>query len=204
MTKLLVTLALVSLICGAWGQDNAQDQLVSVLQRIDYLQGRFSQRQYAEDGSLLAESAGHFRLLRPGYFGWQIETPDSQLIIADPHYLWHHDQDLETVTRRPVTASGELSPLQILGGDENLLRNRFEIEQLAGNRFSLVPDTGNPGFSRLVLILDGDTVVGMEIIDSLDQRIDITFENLDRTTALTPADFAFTVPDGVDLFYYDE
>ena len=44
----------------------------------------------------------------------------------------------------------------------------------------------------------------MEILDKLNQRVVIAFDQLDASAALTPADFAFQPPDGADLFYYDE
>ena len=98
------------------------DALLEELRAMQHLQGDFTQRQYTREDALLVESSGRFRLLRPGYFSWEITAPDSQLIVADPQYLWHHDRDLETVTRRPVTNSAQMSPLQVLGGDEVVLR----------------------------------------------------------------------------------
>ena len=46
---------------------------------IKHLQGSFSQQQYGQDNLLLAESSGKFRLLRPGYFSWEILSPDNAI-----------------------------------------------------------------------------------------------------------------------------
>jgi len=183
---------------------SAIDELLSALEEIQQLQGSFEQRQYGENDVLLVQSSGTFRLLRPGYFAWEILAPDSQLIIASPEYVWHHDRDLETVTRRPVNDSAQMSPLQVLGGDETVLREKFSVQRAGAAAYSLVPKSGDVGFKRLTLRLDGASIEGMEILDNLNQRVVIDFDQLDATTGLSSADFAFSPPDGVDLFYYDE
>lgn len=180
------------------------DELIVALAPVKQLQGSFTQRQYGQDNQLLTESSGRFRLLRPGYFAWEIQSPDQQLIIAGPEFIWHHDLDLETVTRRPVTTNAEMTPLQILGGDEDALRQEFDVVRKAQGTFLLTPRSSEVGFKQLTLYLDKAQLTGMEIQDNLDQNVVIKFTDLDSASALTSADFAFTPPPGVDLFYYDE
>lgn len=174
------------------------------LQAIDSLMGSFKQQQYDEKGKLLLESSGEFRLLRPDYFAWEVRDPERQLVIADEQFLWHFDQELETVTRRPVGGREEMSPLEVLGGDEELLRTRFEVTHGAEGAFTLRPLDIDPGFRQLQLIFEGEELSGMEIVDKLNQKVVISFSRLDSTTTLDTSDFAFTPPEGVDIFYYDE
>jgi outer membrane lipoprotein carrier protein len=206
MTRLLIIAALgLCLAAGVVrGAGNAVDELVERLSGIRQMQGSFIQRQYGVDDTLLAESRGTFRLLRPGYFAWDIASPDSQLIIADPTYLWHYDRDLETVTRRPVAGREEMSPLQVLGGDEGILRDRFQVRMAGEGAFTLTPSAGDPGFRQLTLQFEGSVVSAMDIMDNLNQRVHIDFDKVDTTSTLQPEDFAFTPPEGADLFYYDE
>lgn len=183
---------------------SGMDNLVAALAPLKQLQGNFTQRQYDPQSALLAETSGRFSLLRPGYFAWEIREPSEQLIIADPEFVWHHDHDLETVTRRPVSGSAEWSPLQILGGDESALRQNFQVQQLAGESYLLTPLSTQFGFNKLTLTLDGSTLKKMEIEDSLGQLVEIDFSDLDSVSPLGKEDFAFTPPAGADLFYYDE
>ena len=183
---------------------DATDRLLEMLGQVESMQGSFLQQQYDEEESLVGESSGKFRLLRPGYFAWEINSPDSQLITANPTYLWHHDRDLETVTRRPIVDSEQMSPLQVLGGNEDLLRASFSVEQTTASSFSLHPKGINPGFQRLLVIFNGNVFEGLEIADNLNQRIVIRFENIDSESKLTPEDFDFAPPEGADLFYYDQ
>ena len=205
MKRYLATLWLSLLPLWATAQtDNGVDDLLRALDPIKYLQGHFEQRQYGQNDVLLVASSGIFRLLRPGYFAWEILSPDSQLIIATPEYVWHHDRDLETVTRRPVTDSAEMSPLQVLGGDASALRERFHVVHAGEGDFTLTPLSDHAGFKRLTLHLENTVISGMEIEDNLNQRVVIEFSSLESQAVLTAADFVFNPPDGVDLFYYDE
>ncbi len=209
-------LTLIVTVLSMWGiipvaavadDDGAVTELIDVLGKTGSLRGNFEQSQYDTSGKILAKSTGEFKMLRPGYFSWEITSPDSQLILATPTFIWHYDKDLETLTRRPVTDSSEMSPLQILGGREDILRSRFVVEINAEGGFLIKPNSdggASAGFLSLVLSIDKDVVSGMEIVDSLNQRVQINFENVDRKTALSPDDFAFTPPDGVDQFYYDQ
>lgn len=202
----------VLLICPMTGAQassaEATSKLLETLNLTESLQGSFVQEQYGSDGVLQATSSGSFKMLRPGYFSWEISSPDSQLILVTPQYLWHLDRDLETLTRRPVSDSNAMSPLQLLGGKEELLRSGFDVSRTSDTTFSITPkahkSTASAGFSSLQISLKEQVIAAMEIIDGLNQRIVITFGSVDKTTALSQSDFDFTPPDGVDLFYYDE
>lgn len=179
------------------------DALLAALAPIEQLQGRFQQRQYDDSGNELAVSSGRFRLLRPGYFAWEIMQPDNQLIVAGPDYIWHFDRDLETVTRRPVSAQG-MTPLQILGGDEGALRRNFDVEQTEPQQFEVVPRGEDAGFQRLSLRFSDGDIAQMTVRDELQQKVVVDFEALDYTSPLAPEDFAFVPPPGADVFYHDE
>jgi len=208
MKNLSLALLLTFFPCLSFAQsstsDNAIDALLDALAPLDQLQGEFTQRQYGPQGELLAESSGTFRLLRPGYFSWEIKQPDRQLIIAGPEYLWHHDRDLETATRRPVTTGAEWTPLQILGDDGSALQENFAVVQLEPGLFELTPLIPQMGFKQLNLSLDATSLRQMVIDDTLDQSVVIDFLPADSGATLTASDFDFNPPAETDLFYHDE
>lgn len=201
--KALTALALVLLCLPARADDTGE--LLARLEGLETLRGEFTQQQYPEGSDRPITTTGRFRLLRPGYFAWEIESPDSQLILATPQYLWHHDRDLETVTRRPVEGSGSMSPLQVLGGDESALRASYRVEALdeAGD-FRLTPIEPEAGFRAMVIHFDGEAIEGMSITDNLGQRVEVAFSGVQRNSGLTPGDFGFTPPPDADLHYYDQ
>lgn len=202
VASLLVALCLIAVV-PAWPAASPGDELLARLNGVSHLRGHFRQRQYGDDGKLAGESTGEFALLRPVWFRWEIQSPDRQLIVAGPEYLWHYDMDLETVTRRPVVGGVEASPLQVLAGDEAVLREQFSIERGEGDSFVLVPIAGEHGFRRLEVRFEGGTIAGMEILDALGQRLVVDFDRVDTASPLTASDFDFTPPPDADLFYYD-
>ena len=180
------------------------EEFLALLSPVTALEGRFEQSQYSVDGILLAQSSGLFRLLRPGYFSWEIVAPDNQLIIADPTYLWHYDKDLETVTRRPVNNADTMSPLQVLGGNEAALRQHYTVENMGQGSFVLRPIDINPGFTHLMVTIQANKFTALEIEENLKQRVSIVFDQVNPDIPLTKEDFSFTPPADADLFYYDE
>ncbi len=207
MKRILLVVGLgLCLAVGALKSEeiSAFDDLWSRLAKLEHLQGRFEQTQYDQSGTAVTQSSGTFKLLRPDFFAWEIYAPDSQLIIANPEFLWHHDRDLETVTRRPITDNIEFSPLQVLGGRADVLQQRFTISRPGEGQFLLVPKQEGAGFQQLVLIFSGEELQAMEITDNLDQNVNIALLNLDSTASLTESDFAFSPPPGADLFYYEQ
>ncbi|MFL3655357.1 MAG: outer membrane lipoprotein chaperone LolA [Halioglobus sp.] len=205
MTKYLLAawLGIAPLLSVAQPNSDVNALLV-LLEQFKHVQGSFSQRQFAQDKTLLAESSGEFRVLRPSYFAWEVLSPDEQLIIVDPDFIWHYDRDLETVTRRPVTGEAEMVPLKILGGDADKLQEQFHIARQNEDAFVLTPRSEGVGFKQLTLYVDQARLGGMEIEDNLGQFVEITFTDLNVGVDLSSTDFAFTPPPGADLFYYDQ
>ena len=55
-----------------------------------------------------------------------------------------------------------------------------------------------------MITFEDNAFAGLEIADNLNQRIVIVFDAVDVDSPLTPEDFDFSPPEGVDLFIYDE
>jgi outer membrane lipoprotein carrier protein len=202
MRKLMVALALWVVAAGTLA--DTTDDLVAALAGFDSLLGEFRQQQRNEQGEFVSESSGHFALLRPGYFSWEIVTPDSQLVVADPEFIWHYDRDLETVTRRPASLDGQISPMQVLGGDEAAIRAHFSVSSPRPGVFQLTPLSADAGFRALSLELTDGTLSGMQVTDNLGQFLDIRFSATRSDSSLGVSDFAFVPPPGADLFYHEQ
>ena len=150
MKKVLLLAALgLCLVAGiARSNESATEQLIVKLESLNQLQGRFEQTQFVADHDQpSALSSGHFKLLKPMYLLWDIDSPDNQLIVADGEHLWHHDRDLETVTRRSVAGHDQLSPLQVLAGDRAILSERFDVSQTGEGPVFISANRGQSGLS---------------------------------------------------------
>ncbi|MFV0278124.1 MAG: outer membrane lipoprotein chaperone LolA [Parahaliea sp.] len=204
MLNKLLTLANLLLATSLPALADPADDLLQHLRGLKSLSGQFIQQQYADGSDEAVVSEGHFKLLRPDYFAWEVTAPGSQLILATPEYVWQHDRDLETVTRRPVDDSAHMSPLQVLAGNEMALRNDYVVEEVGPGRYRLTPKATDAAFRELEVEFAGDTITQMRIRDNLGQRLIVEFSRLVRDRPLDKSDFAFSPPPGADLFYYDQ
>ena len=207
MKKLVLLFALgLCLVAGIARSDEADtEQLIALLAPIQQLQGQFSQTQYADAAEQpTANSSGQFKLLKPHYVSWEITSPDKQLIIADGEHLWHFDKDLETVTRRPLAGQQDLSPLLIIAGNTQQLRDQVLVSNSGQGRYTLAPLSDEMAFKSLTLVFVDKQISALEVVDKLNQRLFVELQQVDSQSTLTPGDFAFEPPEGADLFYHDQ
>lgn len=182
-------------------QPSAVQALGDTLAGIRQLSGEFRQTIYPQSGGRATRSTGEFRLQTPGRFLWQIDAPDNQLVVTQGTYLWHYDADLQTATRRPVSAAGS-APLQVLAGDRDSLARDFTVTRSGDDAYTLVPTSADAGFQTLELRFTDGLPVALAIVDNLSQRIEITLEAL-STDAFDSEVFDFTPGDDVDVFIHD-
>lgn len=198
---LLPVMAPVTLLAGGPGNGAAVRALGDTLSAIDQLSGRFRQTIYPESGGTATRSTGEFRLQAPGRFLWRIESPDNQLVVTDGRHLWHYDADLQTATRRPLSAAGS-APLQVLAGDRDSLARDFTVSRRGDSAYTLLPTSPDAGFQSLELTFEDGLPAELTIVDNLSQRIEIVLESL-SVEAFDGDVFNFSPADGVDVFIHD-
>ncbi len=192
---LRLCIAMLCLVSPAY----ADDELWSLLDAQAQAQGRFLQELFDESGELLERSSGRYAVLKPGFFRWEIEYPDRQEIVVAKETLWHYDMDLATVTRRSLDADGAFTALDLLARDGDELAERFSVERLQGQSYRLVPQFPQAGFAAVILSWDGKQIVAMEVEQRGGQRLSLALSPEPEAVQLEPSDFAFEIPDGVDL-----
>lgn len=202
MRRLIIAALLLLLprLAAADGLAGLESQLAGV----DSLRGRFAQTLVSGSGEILEQSSGSFSLLRPGYLSWHILEPEEQLLLAANETLWHYDVELETATRRRIPVGHPTSPLTILGGDTATLSNWYEVEQLSEGRWRLRPRFDDAEFSAVELGFVDGLPVEMKIIDNLGRTTLIALQSLEPGSELSPSDFLFEPPPGIDIYASDE
>jgi len=190
----LLTVALVAARAPAqdadvWSRLAAQEQA----------SGRFLQELYSEEGELLERSSGRYAVLRPGFFRWEIDYPDRQQIIVAGDTLWHYDLDLATASQRLIGEDEQFTALDLLARDSAELAARFSVERSGDGRFRLVPLFPQAGFRSAQLAWKGSTLVAMDVVDRSGQALHIELTPDADAQPLSPGDFEFDPPDGVDV-----
>ena len=163
---------------------------------IDALSGTFEQTIRDPKGELVATSQGEFAILKPHFLRWFVRAPGQQLLVSDGEYLWQHDLDLETLVRQPIDR-GQNSPLRLLIEPEASLTSDYSISRDA-QTIRLTPLTDSSLFQVVTLFFDGEHIRAMQLLDNLGQTIDVVL-SLNPETMLTPGDFQFEVPEGMDI-----
>lgn len=177
-------------------------RLERFLDGLTSLSAEFEQVLVSEAGEEMERSAGEVHIQRPGKFHWAYREPFPQTIVCDGRSLWIHDEDLEQVTVRDVTASLEDSPAALLGGDVNVDAHYVVIDLGTTEGVAwmeLTPRDLDAEYRAVRLGFRGDEPAGMVLFDNLGQTTRISFRDVKRNVDLDPALFSFTPPAGADV-----
>ena len=168
------------------------------------LSAGFEQRRYDEAGELVEElSTGRFNLLRAdcSCFRWHYDAPYELIIVADGDWIWYYEVDLEQVDQRPATDLPASSAILLGGGTLSDEYAVLELPPADGMRWiELTPrDASASEFVTATLgFADGVPVV-VEILDGLQERTRVTFNDIEVNAGQSEDDFAFVPPRGVDV-----
>lgn len=152
--------------------------------------GRFTQHVVSADGVLLESSAGQFRMLRPDFFWWQIESPERQLLVAAGDTLTQIDWDLEVVVEREITTQTR-SALHWLLAPRSELEESFAIE-ITGTEARLTPREDGIGFLSIAISHVDDVTWRLLITDLSHQVLEFALSE-DLQAAIDVG--AFNVPE---------
>ncbi|WP_461515726.1 outer membrane lipoprotein chaperone LolA [Porticoccus sp.] len=202
MIRALVACSLLTVSCSllAGGQPGANDLRLR-LSDLESLTAEFEQTVYAAEGDVLQQASGQLQAARPGRVRWQTEAPLEQLIVSDGQTLWLYDPDLEQVTIKPFEADLSKTPAVLFIGDLAALEQSYSVtwEEGENTLFTLIPISADSLYEKVTLSFQSNIPVAMALWDSLGQKTDIRFHNVQRNPSWTPAQFIFVPPEGVDI-----
>ena len=198
---LLAVLSLSSL-CAMADETVAVQKLTQLLNQAQTITARFSQLTLDGSGTQLQETAGQLALKRPGLFRWHTDEPMEQLLVSNGDTVWLYDPDLEQVTIQTLDQRLTHTPALLLSGDVSKISENFEISHKEGGNvidFILKPKSKDSLFDSLRLSFRGGVLNDMQLIDSIGQRTNILFLNVQMNEALDDKQFSFDIPEGADV-----
>lgn len=175
------------------------DSLRHYFESVESLEGRFEQITRDEAGVVIEEAQGHFALIRPERFDWHYETPFEQRIVADGHWLYVHDVDLEQVSIRPLNEVLGVGPALLLSGDFDSLSDSFELDTDSDGAIILTPKTPDWDFQQIRLHLIDGVPARMRVADGLGQTVSLELTDLRRNGDIAAERFEFEAPAGTDV-----
>ena len=177
--------------------------LRGLLEPMERFAADFEQTVIGPRGRTLQAARGTVALHRPGRLRWEILAPYPQLIVSDGTDIYVFDRDLDQVTVQAIAQAPTDTPAWLLTGDLDELEARFDVaeEPALDDRqgFVLLPKGAESLFERIRLEFRGPVLVGIDIVDHLDQVTRVTFQDATLDPALGDSLFKFVMPDGVDV-----
>ena len=180
-------------------------ELEALLAGMTSFQARFEQTVLDRFGDALQTTTGSLSLEHPGRLRWEVDEPYAQLLLADGESLWLSDPDLLQVTVQPLAEAIEGALAALLTGLVSDVTPYFVVRAVQpptpeGKRFVLEPRDETSIFRDATLTFSAEGVlVGLDIVDHLEQITRIAFAAVEWNPALAPALFEFEIPAGFEV-----
>ena len=180
----------------------AVDDLMARLNSMSSMSATFKQ-EVMEGRRVIQASTGRLFLQRLDKFRWQSNSPTSQLIVSNGHTLWVYDKDLEQVTMTTLDKKNQSTPILLLNGYEQSLKDGYDVSIKKFNSqsvFHLIPK--NPeknAYLWIDLTYQKNKLKRLTVEDKLGQITRLMLFNASLNLKLEPTLFTFTPPEGVDI-----
>ena len=196
-------LCITLLIANSLWADNTPAKLQATLNRYQDVTANFDQSTYDTNGAVSLHSNGKMALLRPGYFRWQTDAPNKQIISTTRTELTIYDVDLQQASIQPVEQSIGEAPAALLLNSAAVLANQYQItpqpKRSHGLWYRLTPKDANAPMAWVDLQINQQQLMSMQVMDNLGQLTVIRLSQQNFNAQLTPKAFTLALPKGVDV-----
>lgn len=200
-------LVLTALFClfslNANADANSITLLQTTLDRYQQVTTQFSQSTYDTNGSVTLSASGSMALLRPGYFRWQTDKPNQQIIVVSNGRLTIYDVDLQQASVQPMDKSIGKAPAALLLNSSELLAKQYVIEpqpkRTPGLWFRLTPKGTDAPMAFVDLQVNNQQLQSMHVMDNLGQLTVIRFTKQNFQPHLKGSNFTLRLPKNVDV-----
>lgn len=200
MHKLSIAL-IICIACNCAYAKSPAEELSSILETYQTVQGEFVQTLVDSKANMLQESSGVFTVKAPGKFIWETTKPFPQKLIADLKTIWLYDPDLEQVTISSYDNNIEQSPAMLLSGNPEEILAHYTVKRsdLIADAYILKPIKKGGSFEELELLFNNAVIKTLILRDSLAQTTTFNVDNIQINEAVDDSIFIFNTPEGVDV-----
>lgn len=206
-TRSLKTAAMTTAIAMAFLASSAyasgRDELNKFTKGMTSASAAFTQQVFTQNGKLKESAQGGLAMQQPRLFRWVYTKPYPQTVVADGKKIWIYEPDLKQATVRQQGPEEANSPLAVLINPA-LLDKQFVVAEAGTSNglkwLTISPRKGTEApFSTAKLGFNNGLLSRLDFTDTLGQRTQISFSHWKRNVKMSPSNFKFTPPKGVDV-----
>lgn len=210
MTVIWLSTLLALFSFNAFADEQASDNLIKSLQKIETFKAHFVQKIRDANGQHVSKTSGEMIVRRPGKFYWKSQSPDPILVVADGKHLWTYDIDLAQVTKQELKQALGNSPANLLAGELSTLKDNFTITNAKKNQckskssdecYMLHPHNKEASFADIIIGFTNGKLIEIRMRDSLGQDVYTLFSQVQINQNVENKLFNFVPPKGVDVIH---
>ena len=180
----------------------------SLEQRLAYIKsisGQFVQQSFDSEGVEIDASEGSFSVAKTAKLLWHVRLPIEQKIISNGSMLWIYDPDLDQVVVDVVDSKINSTPMGLFTQNPDQIDTDYTVVTKSTEtiEYHLTAKNQSALFKVMVIRFIDEAPVSISLIDSFNQKTDVTFSDLDLNVPLDDSTFEFSIPNGIDVIRND-
>ena len=188
----------------SFADEAASQKLNALLDKMHSMRAHFEQYTLDPKDKPLQTLSGEMTVKRPNLFRWDTQKPFTQQIIANGQVVWVYDPELQQATKQKLDQQIANTPALLLSGDSKKIAASFIVSQEKSTNsktsaFILKPKDKEAVFESLRVSFVGSQLNSMQLKDSLGQKTDIFFSQVQVNGKIDSKIFQFTPPKDVDV-----
>ena len=202
MYKTTLSLFFLAVARYVLAQDNAINELDSLLQGVDTLSADITQLIIQSDGGVLEESEILLRVKRPNGFYWETVSPFPELLVTNGTTLWNYQPDLDQVVIEDWDPDQSELAAQLLYGQTDSLIDEYYVVAINSEQsrsFELKPKSADSLYDLITINFINETLDLIYIQNNSGERTAWQFTDSRINTPMVDDLFEFSPPEGIEI-----
>ena len=202
MYKTTLSLFFLAVASSVVAQDNAINELDSLLQGVDTLSADITQLIIQSDGGVLEESEILLRVKRPNGFYWETVSPFPELLVTNGTTLWNYQPDLDQVVIEDWDPDQSELAAQLLYGRTDSLIDEYYVVAINSEQsssFELKPKSADSLYDLITINFVNETLDLIYIQNNSGERTAWQFTDSRINIPMVDGLFEFSPPEGIEI-----